>query len=245
MLDALIWFSAVLLVLLIAQRYAPPNDIIPCQRLTGSTLDLLTLFACTLVMVLVAAKYGALEVASFVLAIIALVPFIGSAYLYFTKAPGLKYQLASKNKTKEAEDRYVYDLMFGVRPVKGRILLRRLVMGTEFEILPERHPGSTEPIRFVPYLLPRGEVQEAITAIITGSDYQPVDEKGGYVHLLRFVSRHDVDSFRVRFGADLQVDPFDLGVFALLQALFGYRYEVTIVADFKDLSGQEGQLRRL
>lgn len=220
---------------------APPHDIETSpptskgyQLRVGSSsmLNELILLVLGLLVLLVAIKYGFLQVLAIVLAIVALVPFGTSVYLYFSNRPLITYQLANKTRTKDG-NKFVYQAWLGLQAQKGRVLLDGVYVGMH-------EPGMS-------MIIPRDRLEtlEESTfgaAIRLDARATPFFPKTGYVYTLRFESELEKAHVPLELFVDTRVDPAKLGFFSIFQPGHTYRFTAKINADFANPDRQEGEL---
>jgi len=193
-----------------------------------------------LLMILVGIKYGMLlQVLAILLAILALIPFVMSAYLYFVKSPVIEYQIANKSK-KQENGKFVYDFWFGIQCKKGQVLARNLYIAPEWSVTPIRHPDTTYDFQYGPMLEEGGFT--ATACIKVGS--HPLFEKHGLVYVLRFESDTERKQINTKFILDMELDPMKHGFYSVFQPNYKYRYILDIPIDFENLNRQEGKFKK-
>jgi len=188
-----------------------------------------------LLVILIAQKYGALQFLAIGLAVMALIPFAISVYLYMYYRPAITYQLASKNATKE-DDKFIYTALLGVQGSRGQVLLDGVYVGM-------RDVGTTLVIQGNGTSRIRMFEETNRAAIRLNSVSMPLFPKTGYGYELRFESSSEKRRLPFELIVDTKVDPAKLGFLAVFQPAYTYRLTARVEADFVDLSREEGELR--
>lgn len=186
---------------------------------------------------LIAIKYGKLEILSIVLASVALLPFLMSAYLYFIERPTIHYCIAEKNKSQEG-DKYIYDMLFVMSCKKGKVLLNNLFIAHERGVMQAKHPDVRGDIQYC-YIL---EESGALPTFRFNFGERPFYSEKFLISPppLRFESKEDKEKLILKFIADTKVDPFKLGFWSIFQPNYNYRCFLEIPIDFENLAIQEG-----
>ena len=202
-------------------------------------LNGLIFFAAVLLLTLVGVKYGLLEILAIILAILALIPFAVSAYLYFARAPTVTYQVANKQTSAE-NNIHLYDFWLGFMCQSGRVILDSVHVVPEFPVVAAPQP-SENATRRRSLLLEEPGFAQVLT--FDGQDL-PMYSKNGRVFGIRLESQEPRETINLHIYFDAQLDPFRQGFWAIFQPSYRYRLEATVKVDFVKLDRQEGVLRR-
>jgi hypothetical protein len=187
-----------------------------------------------ILVILLAIKYGFLQVMAIVLAVLALIPFAISVYLYFAKAPVLSYQLASKAKKQDGGG-YIYAAELLIECRKGKGLLENVYVSTDWDITPD-------PTWQIDYA---GLFQEAGMSPTLRLSTKPspfIFEKQTFLYPVRYRCKDDRKSVKLTVLADVAMDPYKHGLLSIFQPNYRYRFISEIAMDFENLKKQEGSL---
>jgi hypothetical protein len=197
-------------------------------------LDFLIVAVVVILVILLGIKYGLLQVIAITLAILALIPFLISVWLYFLKAPILRYQLV---KTKKQEDKaYMYGVGITISCIKGRGLLENVYARTRLDIFSE---NVIDQVGFF------DETGSAETIRLHSQQSPVVSEKHKFIYILHYASPEDLKAIKLTLLADVALDPYRQGVLSIFQSNYRYRFVCDIPMDFENLNTQEGLLERL
>lgn len=202
-------------------------------------VDFLIIAVLVLLVILLGIKYGLLNILAIVLAVIALIPFGVSLYLYYARSPMILYQVASKVKIQEGNKQNVYDLWLGLQCKNGKVILERVAVAPESGVAPSVHPDSTEA-----YTIELMLEEADFVPVLTLQPGRALYDKTGFIYRLRFTSEIPRASFLLRVIVDVSVDPYKLGFWSVFQPNHRYRLSTEIPVSFQDLTRQEGQLVR-
>lgn len=195
----------------------------------------------SLLIVLIAIRFGLLEVFSITLSIVALIPPGVIGITYFTRMPKLYYQ-ASGARTHEG-DVFYYDLTLGLDCRKGTALIHRFYLSylsadpklNQFSI--DKAPGV---VAAYEYELFEHDPKYPFPALILNKSEKPLFEKlirgGGPI---RLTSKLDVSSLRIKLTADVKTDPFQQGLLSILNPLFNYRFQREVEVKFNSKGSYE------
>jgi len=201
-------------------------------------LNLLIFLTVTLLFILIAIKYGFLQIAAIILAIIALIPFTMSIVLYFLKTPKIAYSIDHKEKIKKG-DIYFYDIYFGFRSDRGRGLLNNVFISPQEMVFASKHPmysgnfelfGLTEEGGFSPTM----RIDFKDTPLFVGRVFS---------FPIRFHTVADKKKIIARFSIDIKVDAFKLGPLSIFKPYYNYRYFLEVPIDFENLDIQKGYIK--
>lgn len=202
-------------------------------------LNIFIFMTFTLLVILIAIKYGLLEVLAIVLAIISLIPLFMSTLLYLTKSPVINYVIANKTKIRE-NNKFIYEFWLGIQCKKGQSLLKKLYIAPEWGITPTKSPHSTYDFKYTPLLEETGFTATASIDI----NEKPFFENNSFVYVIRFESDAEKNEINSKFILDLELDPMKHGFNSIFQPNYTYRYVADILVDYKNLNRQEGQLNK-
>lgn len=165
----------------------------------------------------------ALATVSFLLAVIALIPYCLEVYFYFAKKPKFKIQIACKKITLVKEKK-VFDFWLGIQPINVSLVLKRVILTLPFDIHPEQYPGYTRPLRIA---MPLEKSDSLINLLLDSSDdrYHP---KFGTVYMIRTVSEKDISEIKSLLTIEAEIDPFNLGFWSIFCGTRKYQKQKSI-----------------
>lgn len=165
----------------------------------------------------------ALALVSFLLAIIALVPYCLEIYFYFAKKPKFNIQIACKKIASERKKR-IFDFWLGVQSLNVSLILKRVILTLPFDIHPEQYPGYTKPLRIA---MPLEKSNSLINLLLDSSDdrYHP---KFGTVYMIRTVFEKDISEFKTLLTIEVEIDPFNLGFWSIFYGARKYRKQRSV-----------------
>lgn len=203
-------------------------------------LNILIIFFASTTLVLIAIKYGFLEILAITLSIVALIPVLIAVISYFLYKPTLTYDVGSKVlETEEGWNFYRFGL--GIRCNKGTAIISNIFFSSDFGFIPENAPGSSAIITYDNNL---EEVGFASIAKIGDKEF-PIYPHMVYGYLLQLRSKENKQRVKLKLVIDASVDPMKQGLFSIFNNIYRYRFIKEIELDYKNLNRQEGSFSTL
>jgi hypothetical protein len=197
-------------------------------------INLLILFTCVLLFILIGIKFGLLSVFATVLSVIALVPFVVSAYLYFGKKPIIEYQIAEKQKfNKRGEWYYKMGIAFTCK--KGQYFLNKLIVAPEWGVLQRKPDDWRGPFNIS---IVDEKNHEAGTIIADGE--RQIQSKELLYYPLLFATKEELDILKIKFILTTSIDRFRLGFMSIFQPNYHYRCIANVQVKMNEPSTQTG-----
>lgn len=163
---------------------------------------------------------NALAITSFVLALIALIPFVLETIFYFRK-PQYKIDVSWKSLARSH-----FDFMISVQPSKP-VIVSKICISSELPYKLAAHPRSTGNFS---YSLKSYQKNRAFSpSLIIEQNNQPLDAQSGKGYNIRLKEinlRNTIDftHFRLEIVIDSEVDYYRLGWLSIFYKTRGYRH---------------------
>lgn len=166
-----------------------------------------------------------LSILAIILAIFALVPYCLEIYLYFTKKPKFKIQIANKTLTKHGKKR-TFDLWLGIQPENISLIINKVILSLPFETKPIQHPDSSRKMIITPSTVIDGA--EFGPAVLLDQGELPYHPKSGKVYLVRIVFDKEFDFINATLMIESEVDSLKLGLWSIFYKARRYRNQEVI-----------------